>query len=571
MKTISKYILIIFFSSFILSCEDFLTEENKSNITAENYFGNLSGYESLVSSCYSTLRDVWGDDPWLFCLGVDIYTRGESEIVGGSYENRDVYSRGLNEYGDLDPQNSFVADFYSRVYRAIQTCNTAIARADQAKGLTDARKTQLLAEVKFIRAYYYFLLAEQFGGVPLVENEINSAVVHFERATEQAVYEFVVKELESSVDKVPAAPEQFGRVTQGAVKNLLALVHLTRGYKPYAAANDFALAASLADEVINSGNYTLLSTFKQVFDPGNENNKEIIFSIQYDPSSLSVTGLGTPDGNGQSAHFGWETWTKITGGFERENPTYNWKKPQFTPTQFLYSLFNTNIDSRYDITFKSSFNATIDNAALGVKKGDLRVYFPKWDQPFTVQDSLNIMAQNPKAFIVNYNRWKQDIETVGGAGIFPMVWKFYDPKAAFHGNTTNYTGTRDIFLYRLAETYLIAAEAYHKLGDNAKAAERITSVRKRAAIPGNEVAMEIQASSVTIDYILDERARELVGEYKRWMDLKRTGKLIERTLKYNNLAKRTNKMDEHILLRPIPQSVRDRDAGEFPQNPGYAQ
>jgi hypothetical protein len=571
MKAITRYFIIILFSSLIMSCEDFLEEENKSNITAENYFGNAAGYEALVSSSYSSLRDVWGDDPWLFCLGVDIYTRGESELVSGSYGGNDINSRQLNEYGDLDPSNTFVADFYTRVYKAIQTCNTAIARANQAAGLTEARKTQLLGEVRFLRAYYYFLLAEQFGGVPLVVDEINSAVTHFERTSEEDIYKFIIAELEASQNVLPATAEQFGRVTQGAVKNLLALVHLTRGYKTYAAANDFSLAASLADEVIGSGQYSLLNTFKEVFTPGNENNKEIIFSIQYDPASLGVTSQGGPDGNGQSAHFGWETWTKISGGFERENPTYNWKKSQFTPTQFLYSLFNTNVDSRYDVTFLSSFNATIDAPAQGVKKGDLRVYFPKWDQPFTTQDSLNFMAQNPKAIIVTYGRWKQDIEGVGGSGIFPMVWKFYDPKAAFHGNTNNYTGTRDIFLYRLAETYLIAAEAYFKMGDNAKAAERMNSVRKRAAIPGKETDMQIEASSVNLDLILDERARELVGEYKRWMDLKRTGKLIERTLKYNNLAQKTNKMDEHILLRPIPQSVRDRDAGEFPQNPGYGQ
>lgn len=569
MKTLSKYLLIIIFSSLILSCEDFLKEENKSSITAENYFGNATGYESLVSAAYSSLRDVWGDDPWLFCLGVDIYTRGESELVGGSYENRDIYSRGLNEYGDLDPQNSFVADFYSDIYKAIQTCNTAIARANNAKDLAEARKTQLLAEVRFLRAYYYFLLAEQFGGVPIVENEINSAVTHFDRASEEDVYKFVLSELEGTVDALPPTSAQFGRVTQGAAKNLLALVHLTRGYKSYAVANDFSLAASLADEVINNVayGYQLLPTFKDVFTAGNENNKEIIFSIQYDAATLGPN----LDGNGQSAHFGWETWTKISGGFERENTTYNWKKPQFTPTQFLFSLFNTTIDSRYDVTFLSTYKATIAGAAQSVNKGDLRVYFPKPDQPFTKQDSLNFMAQNPKAIIVPFSKWKQDIDGVGGSGIFPMVWKFYDPKSLFHGNTINYKGTRDIFLFRLAETYLIAAEAYFKLGDNTIAAQRINSVRRRAAIPGNESAMEIQASSVTLDFILDESARELVGEYKRWMDLKRTGKLIERTLLYNNLAKKANKMDEHILLRPIPQSVRDRDAGDFPQNPGYAQ
>jgi len=121
----------------------------------------------------------------------------------------------------------------------------------------------------------------------------------------------------------------------------------------------------------------------------------------------------------------------------------------------------------------------------------------------------------------------------------------------------------------LAETYMIAAEAWFKKGDNTKAVERINTIRTRAALPGKTAQMQISASQVTIDYILDEKAREMAGEYTRWYDLKRTGKLIERTLKYNVLAKRVNKLDAHHLVRPIPQSVIDRDSGEFPQNPGY--
>lgn len=568
MKSINRHLIISLFALFMFSCEDFLEEENRSNVTSESYFVGAEGYESLVSTAYSSLRNVWGDDPWLFCLGVDIYTRGESELVSGSYENRDIYSSQLNEYTNLGPQNDFVSWFYSDVYEAIQICNTAIAKAGQVNGISDSRKKQLVAEVRFIRAYYYYLLVEQFGGIPIVEDEITSAVTHFERASEEAVYEFIISELKTSMDNASPVAEQFGRVTEGAAKNLLALVHLTRGYKPYAADNDFSLAASLADEVITDYNYSLLNTFEDVFTPGNENNNEIIFSIQYDAASLGVSGQNRPDGNGQSAHWGWELWTK-EAGFERENPTYNWKKSQFTPTQFLYSLFNTSIDSRYDGTFLSTFYATTDDEAQGIEQGDLKVYFPKPDQPFTEQDSLDFMAQHPNANIITFPRWKQDIENIGGAGKFPMVWKFYDPDALFHGNTTNYTGTRDIFLFRLAETYLIAAEAYHMLNDNNTAADRINTVRRRAAIPGNETAMEIDAADVDLDFILDERARELTGEYKRWMDLKRTGKLIERTLAHNNLAKKENQLKETHLLRPIPQSVRDRDTGEFPQNDGY--
>jgi hypothetical protein len=550
------------------SCEDFLTEDNRSNITAENYFITEDGFHSLVNAAYSSLRDVWGDDPWLFCLGVDIYTRGESEIVGGSYENRDVYSSQLNEYDGLDSQNGMINDFYTDVYRAIQICNTAISRSEKVIGLDEQNIELLTSEVRFIRAYYYFLLVEQFGDVPIVEDEITSAVTHFERVAEENVYEFIINELVSVTSKLPDTPKEFGRVTKGAANNLLALIYLTRGYKTYGQPNDFTEAALLADGVINSGKYKLLDTYNDVFLPGNENNEEIIFSIQYSPGSLGVNSQGRPDGNGQSAHWGWELWTK-EAGFERENPTYNWKKSQFTPTQFLFQLFDTSIDSRYDVTFLSEFYATTNDETLGIKAGDLRVYFPKPDQPFTLQDSLAIISQHPNVNIITFPNWKQDIENIGGAGKFPMVWKFYDPNAVFHGNTTNYTGTRDIFLYRLAETYLIAAEAYFKVGNSTKAAERINSIRKRAALPGKQEAMSISPSNVDLDYILDERARELTGEYKRWMDLKRTGKLIERTLKYNNLAKKKNKIQEYHYLRPIPQSVIDRDTGDFPQNDGY--
>lgn len=564
MKSIIKYFIFSLLILFVSSCNEFLEEDNKSSITAENYFITEDGYEALVSAAYASLRSVWGDDPWLFCLGVDTYTRGHSEERGGSYENRDIYSSELNEYSNLDPENGFVEDFYSDCYAAIQTCNTAIARADDAEGITDERKGVLLGELRFLRAYYYYLLAEQFGDVPIVTDEITSAVTHFDRETEESVYEFIIEELDAATNALPATPAEFGRVTSGAAKNLLALVYLTRGYKSYAGSDDFTKAASLADEVINGGNYSLLSTFEEVFTPGNENNDEVIFSIQYDASSLG----SSESGNGQSCHFGWELWM-YESGFENGNTTYNWHKSQFMPTQFLYSLYNTSVDSRYDVTFLSEFNATIDVEEEGISAGDLRVYFPKWDEEFTTQDSLDFMAAHPVADIYTYKTWTQDFDDVGGSNKFPMVWKFFDPDADFHGNGTNYKGTRDIFLFRLAETYLIAAEAYYKTGDESKAAQRINSVRERAAIDGKESEMNIQSSDVDLDLILDERARELCGEYKRWMDLKRTGKLIERTLEYNNLAKADNALKDYHLLRPIPQSVIDHDLGDFPQNDGY--
>ncbi|MGD9930344.1 MAG: RagB/SusD family nutrient uptake outer membrane protein [Mangrovibacterium sp.] len=562
MKSLSKYLSISLFLILAFSCQDFLEEENKSNITAENYFTSESGYESLVNAAYGTLRSAIGSAggsrgfPFMFMSGVDIYNRGESQLVGGTYENRDVHSSELNEYGSLDAENEFVANFYTDFYYAIQVCNTAISRADKVEGISDSRKNQLLAETKVLRAYYYYNLVEQFGDIPLVNEEITAAVTHFERTPEEQIYQFLISELEASVDNLPAVPAEFGRVTKGAANHLLSLVYLTRGYKSYADTNDFSKAASLADAVINSGTYSLQTTFKEVFDRDNETNDEIILSIQY------AVGAGL-EGSLQSRQFGWLLYEKELG-FTYEDLTYPQQYPQFTPSQFLYSLFNTNIDSRYDGTFNSEYFATIDVPASGINKGDLRVYFPKPDQPFTTQDSLDFMAQHPVANIITKSHWLPDIENLGGSGKFPMIWKFHDP------NTTNVeVSTRDIILFRLAETYLIAAEAYYKSGDNAKAAARISSLRTRAALPEKTTEMQINASDVNIDFILDERARELAGEYKRWYDLKRTGKLVERTLMHNVLAKRANALTSKHLLRPIPQSVIDRDSGEFPQNPGY--
>ena len=162
--------------------------------------------------------------------------------------------------------------------------------------------------------------------------------------------------------------------------------------------------------------------------------------------------------------------------------------------------------------------------------------------------------------------------TTGPDNATPAIKKFDDPKAAFGMSSS----TRDIFLARLAETYLIAAEAYLKSGQPDKAAEKINAVRQRAAKSGADLS--ISAADVTIDFILDERARELAGEYLRWFDLKRTGTLMQRTRLYNRDIKdwyNTN-VDPFAgtggafkILRPIPASAIGFNEASIEQNPGY--
>ncbi|REA63785.1 RagB/SusD family nutrient uptake outer membrane protein [Dyadobacter luteus] len=550
----------------LASCQDFLTEENISGVTSENFYVDAAGYEKLVNSCYSSLRDIYKTDPKLFAWGTDTETRGEIESVSGTVGDRLVRATQLNEYKTLSSDNSGVNEVFTKLYAGIQRCNTAINKASSIPGLSDAVKNKRLAEVRFIRAYFYYLLVENFGGIPIVKDEFNTPVTHFVPNSEQEVYDFMLEDLNASVGGVDVTTTEFGRVTKGAANHLLSLVHLTRGYKAFASVDDFAKSAQYAEQVISSGNYSLLSSFADVFLPTNQKNSEIIFSVQFDPTSLQDKIIG----HGQNLFFGWRIFRQ-PGFYDGEYATYSRRTSDFMPTQFLYSLYNTAKDTRYNGTFLSQFYAVRDDK-LGnaeIKKGDLRFYFPYPDQPFTSQDSIALMAKNPNVEIVRFERWKQDFQGIGGAMKFPMIGKFFDPLDNFPGNNEDaYSSTRDIFLFRLADTYLLAGEAYFKLGQLDKAAEKINVVRKRAAVAGQ--SLDIKPSDVTLDFILDERARELAGEYHRWLDLKRTRKL-GRAFEHNILTKMANPggVIDKYYLRPIPQSVIDRDTEGYPQNPQY--
>lgn len=556
----------LFISMFILSatffsCEKFLEEKNISGITAENYYVSVAGYESLINACYASLRNIYSINPSLFEWGTDIGTRGEIELVSGSAN--DVPAEQLNEYRTLTADNGPINTFFSAAFNGIQKCNTAIHRAEAIPGLEEQIKARRTAEVRFLRVYYYYLLVENFGSVPLVEEEFTEPVTHFEPVPEQAVYEFMISELSAIMPALEADPAKVeaGRVTQGAAKHLLALLYLTKGYKAFGSDADFIQSAQLGEELINGPAYSLLLSFAEVFKPGNEKNQEIIFSVQYGPQP----GY---HGNAQNIMFGWRYWRER--GFDEVSAVedYNRRRSDFMPTQFLYTLYNTSKDARYEATFLSELYATKNDG--NIMRGDLRFYFPFPDQPFTSTDEANLKAANPHVEVIRFDKWKQAFSNVGGEEKFPMINKFYAPDAGLPYNTEfTYASTKDVFLFRLGEAYLITAEAYYNVGQTSSAVEKLNVLRERAAKEGQSLA--ITAAEVDIDFILDERAREMAGEYKRWLDLKRTRKL-GRAFEHNILTKMANPsgvVDDKYYLRPIPQSVIDRDTGDYPQNEGY--
>jgi hypothetical protein len=161
---------------------------------------------------------------------------------------------------------------------------------------------------------------------------------------------------------------------------------------------------------------------------------------------------------------------------------------------------------------------------------------------------------------------RAEVFSSGNYRYFPTLSKFLDP---LRPSVQDERGSRDFMVARLGETYLIAAEALLKSGKAAEAVTYINTLRRRAAIPGKEKEMEITTAELNMDFILDERGRELLGEMDRWFDLVRTGTLVERVKKHNPDGA-ANVQPFH-MLRPIPNDQIDRSGGVsvFAQNQGY--
>ncbi|WP_407430199.1 RagB/SusD family nutrient uptake outer membrane protein [Arcticibacter sp.] len=561
MKTLKIYSLLLLFVA-LAGCKDYLEEENKSNIIAEDYYRTQEGYEKLINAAYSTLRNVYAytgtSSAYMFSAGTDMYVEGRTGDQPKS----------LSEYRNLNPDDPYVLSFYTNLYKSIQVTNTALYfNANTAESVNlPVRK----GEMQFLRAYYYFLLVQTFGAVPIVTDRVTAPLSEFNRNPVPEVYAFIISELNAALELVPETSTQYGRVTKRAIRHYLAKVYLTRAYETdLGTTEDFRLAAQFADAAINGQKLT--TSFEDLFYPGNDRDPEIVFSIQYDPTSLPTSTTG---GNGQGNFFG--PYQGGQGGVQG----YPWRNYALVPTMYTFDTFTEN-DARFDATFMVyHYNRYYDYYDKKDDRANLNIRFyykPKWDTRTAEQWKAEDPAHRNNATVIPYSlAWESSQRTVAD-NASPTVKKFDDPKSQF--SVGNGSSSRDLFLARLGETYLIAAEAYLGLGNTGPAAERINEVRRRAAKPGRVAQMTIASTDVNIDFILDERARELVGEFHRWFDLKRTGTLVERAKRLNRDIK-TNWVDQGIdpfvgadgklkILRPIPTTALDLNNADIAQNPGY--
>lgn len=544
--SIFKYLLIPIV--FLTSCSDYLEIDNPSAVT-DLFYDTKSGQEKLLIDVYVKYRSV--------------FNTGELQYYGTDLFMAVMESPNERMFNGYDPSfNStagVVGSYWSNLYKIVQETNILLTRCTmETPDMTLTEFNSITAQGRFLRALAYYYLVETFGPVPLYNEEQVSIIEEASRTPEQEVYSFMLQELNDITDLLPWQSDLPGMINNAAVLQLLGKIYLTRAYKSFADTDDFANAAIAFDKIIEDSevNYKLLDNYADVFDEFNQNNEEIIWAIQYGLDKVYSGG-----GNPQQSLFGFNIVALEPDLFIMKQADYSnmnrlyWISPQ------VHELYTDPIlDSRYDVTFQREFYV---NNTASPSLGELGVYFPRWNDesgddkaalkfyPFKVDSEYSWYPQSTAIPLLE-----------SGLDRMPRINKFKDTEMQWGG-----VGTREDVIFRLGETYLLSAEAYLGMENNPKALERVNTIRRRAAV-ADSLDTDMEIALLDMDVLMDERARELLGEHDRWFHLKRTGTLIERTLAYNIFVQKYDNINPDHLVRPIPQDEINKVKGLI-QNTGY--
>ncbi|MEP6493478.1 MAG: RagB/SusD family nutrient uptake outer membrane protein [bacterium] len=573
---------------------------------SSQYYATPDGLNSAVIASYSQLRGFYGREQLMSLTQVGTDTWMAADQAGSNNKEFDSYNGGLNS--TVAP----LANTWNPAYQAINTLNAALDRGPNTTGIPANIKATLLAEAHFLRALNYFTLVQTFGDVTLSLHENQGVVATAVRDPAADVYKAILADLDTAVANLPVAQADVGRATKGAALTLRSKVYLTRAYQSYSPNKQADFAAALADAkaVIGSGTYALEPVFADLWcvarpaDPNrtgfcentgySQNHKEFIFTVQfsydltqYDGSDqydyMHLVYLSQYDNNGIWAG----TPRDLNNGrpFRRAMPTpYElsiWNKWVGTPGA------SDVLDTRFDGSFQTVWIATAGNVknAAGtcpvctsngtINVGDTAAFMPNYPvtNAFRQSKAYEVLTPCPTDQVSpTATTYCGDRNNANDGFInwqrFPSLKKFQDNLRA---NLTAQEGGKVEVIYRLGEVYLIAAEADVGLGNAAEAATFISVLHQRAASTAHKNDYNVTAGQVTLDYIMEERERELAGEHDRWYDLVRPGAqfFLDHVKKFNPHAA-PNVQLRHAL-RPIPQSQIDGVivGPKYPQNPGY--
>ncbi|MDP3001638.1 MAG: RagB/SusD family nutrient uptake outer membrane protein [Bacteroidales bacterium] len=537
--TIKVFCITVLVTSLFSSCEDnYLQEIPKGFLSPENTYTDIEGFESGINDLYRLSRNIGTHPEFISGMVSTERDKGMTVLYGAGtdlcwYWNKVDY---FSNYTTVNSFNAIPQNYWIIFYSLIKGANVMITRSDAEEMKWDNENDKLLiqAKARFFRALAYRYLVHLFGDVPIIEKEITSPKLDFIRNSKSEVYNFILADLEFASQYLPVANNKDGQLTKAAADHLLAEMYISTG--------EYDKSIQASSRIINDSQYHLMTerfgtmtdkpgdVFWDLFRFGNQNNtanKEVIWAWQVE---FNVPG-------GEATNNIERQWGPFLEQLKAADGKAAILKDEFLgrPVGFV----RPTIYMEYTI-WQSDWNNDIRNSEYNMQR--------------------KFYVNNPAS--ANYGQViiPKPADTLRRH--FVYVKKASHPEGHPQGYDTEGRLYSDVYAIRFAETYLLRAEAYLNKGEKDKAAADINVVRSRAK------ATPVDPSKVDIDYILDERARELLIEEPRRLTLARLGLLDDRVKKYNQVS--APSIQEFNNLWPIPQTEIDANVGaELKQNPGY--
>ena len=569
MKVIRQLFIGLVLAGSMTSCYDLLTEVPKDFLTPENSYTDRKGFEAALANIYLSIRNDFyaNSDQWqnFDLMGVDV-------DLNNPRTSNDVYTEYFY-WNTLNADNGIAKKWWQRLYGYIYSCNVIIDRAESSlvKWNTEEEKNAIVGEAKFLRAFAYRFLGNMWGKAPIVLEETTSPQFNYQSATQEEIYKQCKEDLLFAVQWMPEIDNQKGgRASNVAARHLLSEILICL--------KDYNGAVEQATAVINNPSMSLMTerfgklkdfTFEgydyqgekepwgdvywDLFRENNFNridgNKECIWNVQFDVELQGGGNTGVSGGN-----FGLERWFGAAWWSQKDlDGTPNWLKDILVGRP-VGAVSPTKYAAEQIWQYKDSWNKDIRNSKYNMK----REYY--WTNPngrfygqLMTEETLGDKATSFQVTDPTYMK----IIAAQHHGQFKDA-----TSGETHDNGRIY---KDWYIMRLAETYLLRAEANLLAGKADAAAADINAVRNRAN------ATPVTASDVNIDLILDERARELYLEDFRLNTLMRMNKLVEYLMKYNpKVIQAGYKLDDHLNKLPVPNSeIEANKEGGLVQNDGY--
>ena len=609
-------------SALFTGCQDdFLEPDPLSFYEPTVTFNTVDGLNSALAAADKGLRAYWTNTNAcdLMLPLMSEYLFSDIAVAGKTDDQLafcDIAERFTPTDGWYNFDQNRLVIFWGETYNGIKYANTVISYIDKVNGLDEAVKNEFLGRAYFHRAYRYLNLCFQFGDVPFVSKLLEAPKQNYKSTKREAIIKRLVQDMEFAVKHVPDQKDMtyIGMVNKGACRQLLIKCYLANG--------DFQKAKDQADILIDQSGYSLMKetfgTFSNPYPKTWNITNNVIWNLHQGMNKAIAANkeaiMVMPNRYGTDSGIRTRTMRNLA-------PRWNAgeiKTPNDKQALHNYALNNANYNEALDLNHAFGRGQAVvrptwfaENSMWYVNgvndEGDLRHSHEvgNWvrmeDLKYNDPSNTQYYGQNISFSCIDENGNTKVLcsDSIRCWFDWPhyKVWSEAPEDAAASANQYNGSGYADFYLYRLAETYLLRAEAKYYLGDET-AVDDVNEVRKRANC-------EQLYTTVDIDDIVDERARELYLEEWRFTELSRiswclalsgkpdnegkiydVSKLHEDSFWWHRICNNNNyynkdtganirgrkyTMGKHNINWPIPQSAIDANRlGQLSQNPGYS-